>query len=68
MTSEMLPQTSDMAQVLAGPEGDFLRRALEQMLRQIMAIRCQVILPQRMTSLRNQISPTRQRAGAMARF
>jgi putative transposase len=36
MTNEMLPQTSDMAQVLAGPEGDFLRRALEQMLHQIM--------------------------------
>lgn len=36
MTSEMVPQTSDMAQVLAGPEGDFLRRALEQLLRQVM--------------------------------
>lgn len=36
MTKEIVPQTSDIAQVLAGPEGDFLRRALETMLRQIM--------------------------------
>jgi transposase-like protein len=36
MTSEMVPQTSDMGQVLAGPEGDFLRRALEHLLRQVM--------------------------------
>mgnify|MGYP002713217611 CR=1 FL=1 len=36
MTNEMLPQSTDMAQVLAGPEGDFLRRALEQMLHQVM--------------------------------
>jgi len=36
MTSEMVPHATDMAQVLAGPEGDFLRRAVEQVLHQLM--------------------------------
>ena len=29
MTTEMVPQGNDIAQVLAGPEGDFFRKALE---------------------------------------
>lgn len=36
MTTEMVPQGNDIAQVLAGPEGDFLRRALEGFVRQLM--------------------------------
>ena len=36
MTSELVSQTSDMGQVPAGPEGDFLRRALVRLLHQAM--------------------------------
>ena len=36
MTSEMVPQTRDIAQILAGPEGDFLRKGLERLLHQVM--------------------------------
>jgi len=36
MTSEMVPQTRDIAQLLAGPEGDFLRKGLERLLHQVM--------------------------------
>ena len=36
MTSEMVPQGKDIAQVFAGPEGDVLRRALEGLVRQLM--------------------------------
>lgn len=36
MTSEMVPEGTDVAQVLRGPEGDFLRRAMEQLLHRLM--------------------------------
>jgi len=36
VTTEMVPQGNDIAQVLAGPEGDFLRRAMEGLVRQLM--------------------------------
>lgn len=36
MTSEMVPHETDMTQVLRGPDGDFLRHALERLLHQVM--------------------------------
>ncbi|MHC4932453.1 MAG: IS256 family transposase [Planctomycetota bacterium] len=36
MTKEIVPHQADIAQVLQGPEGDFLRSAVERLLRQLM--------------------------------
>ncbi len=36
MTNEMVPQSADIAEILRGPNGDFLRKAASEMLREII--------------------------------